>query len=103
MAARPGAAAKAGGLTGSQGAKPMTYSVAARLAALENAFVILVDHLAERGAVDADALRQQLSRRAAAFRQDHGAADDPLGTVHALDLLAAEISGSTDWLRCTHD
>jgi hypothetical protein len=95
-------AADVGGLTGRRGAKPMTYSVAARLAALENAFVILVDHLAERGAVDADALRQQLGRRAAAFRQDHGA-DDPLGTVHALDLLAAEISGSIDWLRPAHD
>ncbi len=81
----------------------MAYSVAARLAALEHAFVILVDHLAERGAVDADALRQQLSRRAATFRQDHGAADDPLGTAHVLDLLAAEISGSTDWLRREHD
>ena len=81
----------------------MAYSVAARLAALEHALVVLVDHLAERGAVDADALRQQLSRRAAMFRQDHGVADDPLGTAHALDLLAAEISGSTDWLRREHD
>jgi hypothetical protein len=81
----------------------MEDSVAGRLAALESAFVILADLLAEQGAVDADTLRGLLSRRARTFRTDHGAAADPLGTAHALDLLAGEIAGSADWLRREHD
>ena len=38
----------------------MEDSVAGRLAALESAFVLLADLLAERGAVDADELRRLL-------------------------------------------
>ena len=81
----------------------MQDSVAGRLDALESAFVILADLLAERGAVDADALRQLLGRRARTFRTDHGAAADPLGTAHTLEMLAGAIGGSTDWLRREHD
>src|SRR5919202_2526872 len=84
-------------------AEPMEDSVAGRLAALESAFVVLADLLAERGVVDADDLRRLLGRRARTFRTDHGAAADPLGTAHALDLLAGAIGGSTDWLRREHD
>ena len=88
----------------------MEDSVAGRLDALESAFVILADLLAERGAVDADALRRLLGRRARllgrrarTFRTDHGAAADPLGTAHTLEMLAGAIGGSTDWLRREHD
>jgi hypothetical protein len=81
----------------------MGDSVAGRLDALESAFVILADLLAERGAVDADALRRLLGRRARTFRTDHGAAADPLGTAHTLEMLAGAIGGSTDWLRREHD
>jgi hypothetical protein len=74
-----------------------------RLAALENAFLVLVDCLAERGAIDPDELRRLLSLRARAFRTDHGAAEAAAGTAYGLDLLAGEISGSTRWLRREHD
>jgi len=74
-----------------------------RLAALENAFLVLVDCLAERGAIDPDELRRLLSQRARAFRTDHGAAEAAAGTAYGLDLLAGEISGSTQWLRREHD
>ena len=81
----------------------MEVSVAGRLAALESAFVVLADLLAERGAIDADELRRLLGRRARTFRTDHGAAADAIGTAHALELLAGAVDGSTDWLRREHD
>ena len=81
----------------------MEDSVAGRLAALEGAFVVLADLLAERGSIDADDLRRLLGRRARTFRTDHGAAADPLGTAHRLEMLAGAIGGSTDWLRREHD
>jgi hypothetical protein len=81
----------------------MDDSVAGRLDALENAFVILAELLVEREVIDPDVLRELLGRRAERFRTDHGSATDPLGTAHALKLLAAEISSSTAWVRREHD
>ena len=59
--------------------------------------------LAEREVIDPSILRDLLSRRAERFRTDHGSATDPLGTAHALKLLAAGISSSTEWVRREHD
>jgi hypothetical protein len=81
----------------------MNDSVPGRLDALENAFIILVELLAEREVIDPSILRDLLSRRAERFRTDHGSATDPLGTAHALKLLAAGISSSTEWVRREHD
>ena len=60
-----------------------------RLYALESAFIILAELLAERELIDPDTLRDLLSRRAGGFRPDHGSATGPLGTEHALKLIAA--------------
>jgi hypothetical protein len=81
----------------------MDDSVAGRLDALENAFIILAELLTEREVIDPDVLRELLCRRAERFRTDHGSASDPLGTAHALKLLAAKISSSTEWVQREHD
>jgi hypothetical protein len=81
----------------------MNNSASGRIDALENAFIILAEFLAERGFIDANTLRDLLSRRAQRFKTDHGTVADPLGTERALNLIATEIRGTTQWLRREHD